>query len=180
MKKLIQSILLLLLASVPATLLAQMGEAYKMNINGVKVIVQPSGNEIIGNNASNWLAGGDGNDYLTGGGGQDAFQFDTLLDAASNLDAILDFNVDDDVIYLYAGVFTELGDVEVLPELLPAEAFVIGAAAQEADDRIIYDSNTGALFYDGDGVGGAAAIQFAVLTPGLGLTNEDFRVGALF
>jgi predicted Zn-dependent peptidase len=31
----------------PSALLAQMGEAYEMNLNGVKVIVQPSGNEIV-------------------------------------------------------------------------------------------------------------------------------------
>lgn len=47
MKKLLQSILLFFIVSAPATLLAQMGEAYEMNINGVKVIVQPSGNEIV-------------------------------------------------------------------------------------------------------------------------------------
>ncbi|TCJ14529.1 insulinase family protein [Flaviaesturariibacter flavus] len=43
MKKLL--ILLCLLA--PTLLPAQMGKAYEMNINGVKVIVQPSGNDIV-------------------------------------------------------------------------------------------------------------------------------------
>jgi predicted Zn-dependent peptidase len=32
---------------IPSLLLAQMGKPYEMNINGVKVIVQPSGNEIV-------------------------------------------------------------------------------------------------------------------------------------
>lgn len=38
---------ILLLISCPSLLLAQMGKAYEMNVNGVKVIVQPSGNEIV-------------------------------------------------------------------------------------------------------------------------------------
>jgi zinc protease len=47
MKKLIQYIIIAAAAILPAPLFAQMGEAYEMNINGVKVIVQPSGNEIV-------------------------------------------------------------------------------------------------------------------------------------
>jgi zinc protease len=46
MKKLFCSILFAI-ALVPAVLFAQMGEPYEMKINGVKVIVQPSGNEIV-------------------------------------------------------------------------------------------------------------------------------------
>jgi Ca2+-binding RTX toxin-like protein len=61
---------------------------------------------------------------------------------------------------------------------ISAGEFVIGTAAQDANDRIIYDSNTGALFYDNDGVGGNAQVQFATLSPGLGLTNLDFLVVA--
>jgi serralysin len=32
------------------------------------------------------------------------------------------------------------------------------------------------LFYDADGLGGAAAVKFASLTPGLTLTAADFMV----
>jgi zinc protease len=37
----------ILLCALPVSVVAQMGKAYEMNINGVKVIVQPSGNEIV-------------------------------------------------------------------------------------------------------------------------------------
>jgi zinc protease len=39
--------MLFIVMAIPVSLFAQMGEAYDMNINGVKVIVQPSGNEIV-------------------------------------------------------------------------------------------------------------------------------------
>jgi hypothetical protein len=39
-------------------------------------------------------------------------------------------------------------------------------------------NSTGALFYDNDGVGGNAQVQFAILSTGLALTNLDFLVVA--
>lgn len=47
MKKIFQHIFLFIAMAAPFSLLAQMGEAYEMTVNGVKVIVQPSGNEIV-------------------------------------------------------------------------------------------------------------------------------------
>ena len=47
MKKIFHCIILIVAGFLPATVFAQMGEAYEMNINGVKVIVQPSGNDIV-------------------------------------------------------------------------------------------------------------------------------------
>jgi Ca2+-binding RTX toxin-like protein len=62
------------------------------------------------------------------------------------------------------------------PGGLPAGAFRTGSSAQDADDRIIYDAATGALYFDGDGNGGGAAIQFATLGTGLSLAASDFIV----
>lgn len=47
MKKLIQFTAAAMLFLLPAAIRAQMGEAYSTTINGVKVIVQPSGNDIV-------------------------------------------------------------------------------------------------------------------------------------
>jgi Ca2+-binding RTX toxin-like protein len=131
-----------------------------------------NGNVVRGNYGNNRLNGGDGRDELTGLGGQDEYLFNTPLNAATNVDEITDFNVTDDTILLDQGIFSSslgLGNIS-------AGEFVIGTAAQDANDRIIYDSNTGALFYDNDGVGGNAQVQFAELGRGLALTNLDFLV----
>ena len=37
------------------------------------------------------------------------------------------------------------------------------AAALDANDFLLYDSGTGTLYYDADGLGGTAAVQFASL-----------------
>jgi Ca2+-binding RTX toxin-like protein len=132
-----------------------------------------SGNVIIGNNGRNALNGGGGRDELTGGGGIDLFLFNTPLDAASNVVTITDYSVADDTILLDDAVFTQVTEIGF--QIDPAQ-LVIAATAQDADDRIIYNSSTGALLYDADGTGATAAIQFATLSPGLGLQFFDFAI----
>jgi len=69
-------------------------------------------------------------------------------------------------------VFTTLG-----AGALPAGALVMGSAATDASDRILYDAATGALFYDRDGTGAAAAVQFAILdNMPASLAASDFLV----
>jgi serralysin len=57
-----------------------------------------------------------------------------------------------------------------------ADAFHLGAAAQDAEDRILYDQATGSLYYDPDGIGAAAAVKFAVVATRKALTLSDFYV----
>ena len=47
MKKIVQYILIIVILVLPGSIMAQMGEAYAMTVNGVKVIVQPAGNDIV-------------------------------------------------------------------------------------------------------------------------------------
>ena len=133
-------------------------------------------NVIIGNSAANILAGGLGNDTLTGGLGANSFLFNTALNASTNRDTVTDYNVAADTIRLENLVFTKL--VGVNNTLLTANQFWIGTGAHDLDDRIIYNSATGALLYDADGnkAGGLAAVQFATLRTGLALTNAEFLI----
>jgi len=125
-------------------------------------------NTITGNASNNTLNGDAGNDTLTGGLGNDTFVFNSPL-AASNVDAITDF-VTGDFLQLNRGIFTGLsgGTTLTAPEFLAAAG---ATAATTAQQRIVYDSSSGALRYDSDGVGGAAAVVFANLTPNAPLTN---------
>jgi Ca2+-binding RTX toxin-like protein len=127
-------------------------------------------NILDGSTGSDTVDGGLGADTLTGGAGADVFAFGTPL-GSGNVDVIRDFAPVDDVFHLNSGVFTALAD-----GALPAGAFVVGSAAADAGDRIVYDPSNGALYYDADGAGGAAQVKFAQLPGGLSLTSADFVV----
>ncbi len=127
-------------------------------------------NLIEGNAGANVLDGKGGNDVLVGFGGADSFAFTTAL-GASNVDTIIGFVAVDDSIMLDDAVFTGLS-----LGALNANAFVTGTAAGDADDRIIYNSATGQLFFDADGSGAGAAVQFATLQGAPMLTAADFMV----
>ena len=127
-------------------------------------------NTLTGNAAANLLNGMAGSDTLQGGGGADDFLFTTAL-GATNIDHILDMQVGVDDIVLENAVFTGLA-----VGALAAGAVHTGSAAADADDRIIYNSATGALLFDADGVGGAAAVQFATLSSGLAMSANEFFV----
>jgi Ca2+-binding RTX toxin-like protein len=127
-------------------------------------------NTITGNTGNNFINGLAGNDTLAGGGGNDQFLFTTAIGGA-NTDTITDFDVVTDTMRLDDMIFTGLA-----LGTLTAAQFVIGAAAADASDRIIYNSATGALLFDSDGAGGLAAKQFAIVSTGLAMTNADFFV----
>ncbi|WP_291982001.1 calcium-binding protein [Candidatus Accumulibacter sp. ACC005] len=127
---------------------------------------------LIGLSGNDTLNGGLGNDTLTGGDGKDIIRFDSLLNALTNVDTITDYNVADDTIHLENAIFTAL----TTTGMLAAESFRRGAVAVDADDYVIYDDVTGALYYDADGNGVAAAVQFAALSGAPALTNADFLV----
>lgn len=126
---------------------------------------------LTGNGGSNRLHGGAGNDTLVGGLGRDIFVFETAL-GQKNIDTIDDFSATDDTIWLDNDVFIKVGKAGDLS----SKAFHIGAAAHDADDRIIYDSKLGKLWYDADGTGSLKAVQFAVVDAGLKLTAADFDI----
>jgi serralysin len=115
---------------------------------------------------------GPGNDLVVLGKKADKLLFDSALNAATNVDTVKKFQSGKDKMYL---------DEDYFPTIpagtLSTAAFHKGTSAADADDRIIYDKSTGALYYDPDGIGGVAQTQFAKLDPGTKLKASDFTVG---
>ena len=54
----------------------------------------------------------------------------------------------------------------------------MNTVAADLDDRIIYDSVTGNIYYDADGNGAGTAVLFAQVAAGTALTNADFLIVA--
>jgi VCBS repeat-containing protein len=115
------------------------------------------------------LDGGKGNDRLEGGEGGDSFLFGNKL--KSNVDTILDFDAGVDTVVLASGIFEGLH-----AGALRSKAFVVGSAAGDGSDRVIYDDAKGRLLFDADGKGGKDALLFAKVGEGLDLGAGDFLV----
>lgn len=156
-------------------------------------------NVITGNGAANILGGAAGNDTLTGGAGGDTLNggagLDTLIGGAGhdtmtgatqadkfvfnaaatapNTDTITDFAHNVDKIQFENSVFTALG---ATTGVLAAAKFFAGANAHDADDRIIYNSANGQLFYDANGNLAGQKFLVATLDAGLTITASDFQV----
>jgi Ca2+-binding RTX toxin-like protein len=131
---------------------------------------------VYGGKGSDTISGGAGNDILFGNAGRDVFVFDIRLNKSSNVDTIKDFNVANDCLWLDNSVFTQLGRGSPKGVELAADLFVSASEAQDAQDRIIYDLETGSLYYDRDGTGSAAQVKFVTLSNKAKLSFHDFFV----
>jgi Ca2+-binding RTX toxin-like protein len=130
-------------------------------------------NGVTGNDVLN---GGAGNDVLVGGAGNDFFVFNQTPGTA-NADQILDFATAADKLQLDHNVMAALG---------AAGNFAAGdvrffagagaAAGHDADDRVIYNTSTGQLYYDDDGSGAHAAQLLVTLQAGAALAATDISV----
>ena len=114
---------------------------------------------------------------LPGGNGI-SFDWSLLSWLDGSIDYILDFNPQEDVIYLDNAIFTKLGAGTLNhPRMIKAGWLVDGPGARAGDyNYISYDSNTGLLSYDADGSGPGAAVVFAHLPAGLDLNPANFYV----
>jgi Ca2+-binding RTX toxin-like protein len=128
-----------------------------------------------GNALNNQITGNGASNVLTGGAGNDSFVFNTLL-RSTNIDTITDFVHGADKIVLDDAIFSLGMYVPASGTALDPGRFQLGAAADSYFDRIIYNQATGALFYDADGYGGAAAIQIATIGSKPVLDASDFFV----
>ncbi|WP_292927926.1 putative Ig domain-containing protein [Novosphingobium sp. PASSN1] len=125
------------------------------------------------------LYGGEGNDSLSGGSGRDYFVFD-VAPTADNADTINDFShLQRDKVVLSIAIYDGFGATG----LITADQFHAAAGATtaaDAEDRLVYNTSSGALYYDVDGVGGEAAVQIATIVnyATAGLAYNDFAIVA--
>ncbi|MEH2257033.1 beta strand repeat-containing protein [Nostoc sp.] len=131
-------------------------------------------NDVInGQGGDDIIEGLSGNDILRGGDGNDTFVFNSFDEG---LDLIRDFgaiNEPNELIQVSAAGFG--GGLSA--GVLQASQFTLGESATTSSQRFIYNSTTGALFFDSDGSAGAfTQVQFAGLSAGLSLTNNNFVV----
>jgi len=140
-------------------------------------------NVLNGGAGNDTLSGGLGADRLSGGSGIDRFLFNTTL-GRSNIDTISDFAHGGDKIVLDDDIFKALGVTGTTTgAALKSGSFYAAAgasAAHLASDRIVYDTTSGRLYYDADGLGGTAAVQIALIGTGThaALSAGDFLVVA--
>ncbi|MFI0849235.1 calcium-binding protein [Mesorhizobium sp. IMUNJ 23232] len=144
------------------------GSNYNDNVFG-----NAANNAINGGAGNDAIKGYTGNDTLTGHKGADIFIFNTALNAATNIDTITDLNRVDDTIHVDNALF-----IGLVIGALPDSAFKdIAISAKDASDRILYNSDTGNLYFDRDGSGGTyGAIKFASLAGSPTITAADFVV----
>jgi serralysin len=138
-------------------------------------------NFLFGEGGNDTLLGGGGNDTFTGGAGSDHFWFDVPGPTGDGFgDAIRDFGTTDvgagGNIYA-AGVDKIHLDARFMSALGASGAFAAGDArfhaaagatsGHDSDDRVVYNTSNGDLWYDADGSGsgGAALIAHVWQTP---------------
>jgi len=146
---------------------------------GDDVLLGGAGNDaLLGGAGNDWLSGGEGLNTLTGGAGEDVFYFDAAP-APGTLQTVADFSLIDDRIVFDATVFDALGaGFNETPAAMPSELVQIGSgsAATDGDVRLIYDTASGALYYDADGNGAGDAVQLAQFTGKPLLSADHFEV----
>jgi Ca2+-binding RTX toxin-like protein len=149
------------------------------NISGTAgrdYLVGFGGNDTLGGGSGgdDWLEGGAGNDRLAGGSGKDSFVFREA--SAANGDLITDFSTGWDNIQLDGSALSTLG---ANGQFVAGDArFAANATgtAQDASDRIIFNTSTLQVFYDADGAGGAAGQLLFTITSGRAVSATDFTV----
>jgi serralysin len=134
-----------------------------------------NGNDTLsGGNGNDTLSGGSGNDSLSGGAGLDTFRFASAPNGSTNGDLLADFKVVDDRIELENAYFTKFTGAGFLASA-NFRASTTGNAV-DSNDIVLYDTDSGELFYDADGSGAGAKVLVAVLTTLPALTSADIFV----
>jgi Ca2+-binding RTX toxin-like protein/cyclophilin family peptidyl-prolyl cis-trans isomerase len=170
-------------SSITTTLPAEVESLTLTGTSGINGTGNALSNKLTGNAAINSLVGGSGNDTLDGGAGNDSvtgsagldtFRFSSALNGSNNVDRLLDFNVVDDRLELENAVYTKLTATGALASA-NFRASTTGNAV-DSSDHVLYDTDSGQLFYDADGSGAGAKVLIAVMSGLPALSSADIFV----
>ena len=157
-------------------------------ISNIEVVTGGSaGDQLTGGAQADLLVGNGGNDTLDGGAGVDTLSggigADTFVFAEAPGVGTADVIAEGQFFFFQTGIDTLRLDAAAMPGLGISgrfasgdERFHIGTAAAEADDRVIYNSSNGQLFYDGDGSGAGAAALIATINSAPAVAASDIEV----
>jgi Ca2+-binding RTX toxin-like protein len=129
-----------------------------------------------GGAGDDWLEGGTGQDSLTGGDGADSFVF-REAPTNSNFDRLLDFASGTDTLRFDDAAY---GNIGALGDFAAGDdRFFAGAGAKsgvDAEDRLVYDTSSGFLWYDADGSGSGGQLLVGVVQGAPALSAGDIAV----
>jgi Ca2+-binding RTX toxin-like protein len=129
-----------------------------------------------GREGNDTIGGGAGIDTMLGGTGNDVFEFRQAAGAA-NADRVNDFASGVDRLHLDNAVMAALGADGAFASGDARFWAAAGAnAGHDANDRVVYNTSTGQLWYDADGSGGGAAQLVATLQVGATVAATDISV----
>jgi len=146
-------------------------------LDGNDILIGDSGNDTLdGGSGNDTFDGGNGSDVLKGGTGSDTFRF-TTASGINNADVITDFQSGSDKIELLLSLFA---NVKGSDGVFNASDLLIGSGVIKGtvggNEHLIFNSINKALYYDADGGGTGAGVQFATLTGITTLSHTDFLV----
>ena len=154
------------------------------HVTGATLMGLGGDDTLLGGDHHDFLAGGEGDDRIAGGAGldslwgdagNDAFIFD-VTPAGENRDDIGDFSTGSDQLHFDNTVYTSLGAAGAFSADDARFAANATGTAQDASDRLIYDTTNGALVYDADGTGAEEAQLVTFLQGPSALTATDIVV----
>ena len=127
---------------------------------------------LVGAGGSDTLTGGAGRDHIAGGIGEDSYVFHEY--GSAHADILVDFGTNHDALRFDASAFAGLGAAGRFAAGDGRFYAAAGATAgHDVDDRLVYDTSSGRLYFDPDGVGGADAQLVATLNGAPALLATD-------
>ena len=128
-----------------------------------------------GGSGNDWLQGDGWSDTLSGGAGSDSFVWAEA--GTSQVDRVLDFEHGTDELVFDSSYFRTMGAPG--PWLEGDERFFAAAGAtsgHDTDDRLVYNTSNGSLYYDADGSGSGASLIVATFQGIPTITASDITV----